>query len=187
MTDVARRLPLESSEPYIIELRDSLLMTAGAISGDRQTHNVLFCKCEIRRIITLFEGRAYCSFSRGKEQRVNGSKASAKGRVETAARSRSRSRRRGSDLGCLKEGAVLGLAVDTGTIRKWCHLVRPSPKGRTRREEPYAKGGLEPRLEDLLNDPVTQALLRCDGVSSKALSSLIDDARAGLKSRQFRM
>jgi hypothetical protein len=82
---------------------------------------------------------------------------------------------------------VLGLAIDSGAIRKWCHLAQPSPKGRPRREEPYAKGGVEPRLGDLLKDPVTQAILRCDGVSPKTLRSLIDDARAGLKSQKLRM
>ena len=81
---------------------------------------------------------------------------------------------------------MLGLAVDSGTIRKWCHLVRSSPKIGPCREGPYAKGGVEPRLEDLLNDPVIQAILRCDRVSPNALRSLIDDARTGLKSRQFR-
>jgi hypothetical protein len=81
---------------------------------------------------------------------------------------------------------VLGLAFDTVAIRKWCHLDRTSPKGRPRREEPYAKAGVEPQLGDLMKDPVTQAILRCDGVSPKTLRSLIDDARTGLESRQFR-
>jgi hypothetical protein len=82
---------------------------------------------------------------------------------------------------------VLGLAIDSGTIRKWCHLDRPSLKGQPCREEPYVKGGVEPRLGDLLNDPMTQAILRCDGVSQRALRALIDDARTALKSQQSRM
>jgi hypothetical protein len=82
---------------------------------------------------------------------------------------------------------MLGLAIDSGTIRKWCHLDRPSLKVRPCREEPYLQGGVEPRLGDLLNDPMTRAILRCDGVSPNALRALIDDVRTALNSQQSRM
>jgi len=38
-------------------------------------------------------------------------------------------------------------------------------------------------LEDLLKDPVTEAIMRCDGVNSTTLRTLIVATREGLLSR----
>ncbi|MGE5441933.1 MAG: hypothetical protein ACM3Q0_02595 [Bacteroidota bacterium] len=47
----------------------------------------------------------------------------------------------------------------------------------------YAEGGIEPRLEELLNDPLTEALMRRDGVSAASLRELIRSTRKGLRDR----
>ena len=43
----------------------------------------------------------------------------------------------------------------------------------------YAEGGVEPKLEDLLTDPLTEALMRRDGVSDASLRELISSTRKG--------
>ncbi len=63
------------------------------------------------------------------------------------------------------------------------HLRSRLPRRRPRRNDPYSEGGTEPRLEDLLKDPVTEAIMRCDGVNSAALRTLIVATREGLRSR----
>jgi hypothetical protein len=47
----------------------------------------------------------------------------------------------------------------------------------------YAEGGIEPRLEELLNDPLTEALMRRDGVSAASLRELISSTRKCLRER----
>lgn len=47
----------------------------------------------------------------------------------------------------------------------------------------YAEGGVEPRLEELLTDPLTEALMRRDGVSVSSLRELISSTRKGLMDR----
>jgi len=47
----------------------------------------------------------------------------------------------------------------------------------------YAEGGVEPTLQDLLTDPLTQALMRRDGVSQSSLCDLISNTRRGLRER----
>jgi hypothetical protein len=47
----------------------------------------------------------------------------------------------------------------------------------------YAEGGVEPKLEDLLNDPLTEVLMRRDGVSVATLRALISSTRKGLMER----
>jgi DNA-binding winged helix-turn-helix (wHTH) protein len=47
----------------------------------------------------------------------------------------------------------------------------------------YAEGGIEPRLEELLNDPLTEAVMRRDGVSVASLRELISSMRKGLRER----
>jgi hypothetical protein len=47
----------------------------------------------------------------------------------------------------------------------------------------YAEGGVEPKLEELLNDPLTAALMRRDGVSVASLRELISSTRRGLRER----
>ena len=53
------------------------------------------------------------------------------------------------------------------------------------RMDPYAEGGTEPTLDDLLHDPVTEAIMRRDGVSLASLQSLIVAARKELLSREL--
>jgi len=48
----------------------------------------------------------------------------------------------------------------------------------------YAEGGVEPRLEELLTDPLTEALMRRDGVSVGSLRELITSTRKGLRQRE---
>jgi len=56
---------------------------------------------------------------------------------------------------------------------------------RPARRDPYAEGGTEPTLDDLLHDPVTEAIMRRDGVSLASLQSLIVAARKELLSREL--
>jgi hypothetical protein len=51
------------------------------------------------------------------------------------------------------------------------------------RAEPFSEAGIEPSLEDLLSDPVTAAVMRCDGVSPASLRALISSARSTLQTR----
>jgi hypothetical protein len=63
--------------------------------------------------------------------------------------------------------------------------VRKMPRRRPARSDPYAEGGTEPTLEDLLHDPVTEAIMRRDGVSLASLQSLIVATRKELLSREL--
>jgi hypothetical protein len=63
--------------------------------------------------------------------------------------------------------------------------ARKMPRRRPARSDPYAEGGTEPALEDLLHDPVTEAIMRRDGVSLASLQSLIVAARKELLSREL--
>lgn len=56
---------------------------------------------------------------------------------------------------------------------------------RPARRDPYSEGGTEPTLDDLLHDPVTEAIMRRDGVSLASLQSLIVAARKELLSREL--
>lgn len=57
------------------------------------------------------------------------------------------------------------------------------PRRRQPRYEPYADGGIEPTLEDLMNDPLTEAVMRRDGVSPAMLRSIVMSARETLRTR----
>ena len=63
--------------------------------------------------------------------------------------------------------------------------ARKMPRRRPPRRDPYAEGGTEPALDDLLHDPVTEAIMRRDGVSLASLQSLIVAARRELLSREL--
>lgn len=63
--------------------------------------------------------------------------------------------------------------------------ARTMPRRRPTRRDPYAEGGTEPTLDDLLHDPVTEAIMRRDGVSLASLQSLIVAARKELLSREL--
>ena len=47
----------------------------------------------------------------------------------------------------------------------------------------YAEGGIEPKLEELLRDPLTEAVMRRDGVSVASLRELINSTRKRLRQR----
>jgi hypothetical protein len=79
---------------------------------------------------------------------------------------------------------MLGSATAQGAVRSLPKSGSNVPRRRQpRKAEPYAAGGIEPALEDLLNDPVTTAMMRRDGVSMSSLRSLISETRLGLRSR----
>ena len=76
-----------------------------------------------------------------------------------------------------------------GTIEIRCGDRRPpnfsgAPRGRPIRQERYAEAGIEPTLEDLLNDPVTLALIQCDKVNVACLRALLQETRHSLLSRE---
>jgi hypothetical protein len=78
---------------------------------------------------------------------------------------------------------MLGILADSTRGRVRSPKYQVSPRRWRRREERYSQAGVEPPLEDLLNDPVTAAIMRCDNVSANTLRSLVDTARANLKVR----
>jgi hypothetical protein len=47
----------------------------------------------------------------------------------------------------------------------------------------YATSGVEPRLDDLMRDPTTQAIMTSDRVQFHELNHLVTQARLGLSSR----
>lgn len=54
---------------------------------------------------------------------------------------------------------------------------------RLARRESYSSAGIEPGLEDLLNDPLTLTLMARDGVNSVSLRELLQTTRSTLRSR----
>lgn len=74
-----------------------------------------------------------------------------------------------------------------------CDQTRPKPVSASRptggggskasRREMYADAGIEPALDDLLNDPLTMAVMQRDGVTFASLRTIIQSAQAGLRSR----
>ena len=78
---------------------------------------------------------------------------------------------------------MLETVVDARPKREWRQDPALSPGRRRGRKELYADGGIEPDIEDLLNDPVTMAIMRCDRVNPSDLRLLVDDVRTGLRSR----
>jgi hypothetical protein len=78
---------------------------------------------------------------------------------------------------------MLGAVVDIRPKREWRQDAAPAPRRRRGRQELYADGGVEPAIEDLLNDPVTAAIMRCDRVNPVELRVLVDDVRVSLRSR----
>lgn len=72
--------------------------------------------------------------------------------------------------------------VENRPFRTSLSRLSPAP-GRRPRRELYAEGGIEPRLEDLLADPLTAAVMRRDGVSVDMLRQLISETRDTLRQR----
>jgi hypothetical protein len=82
---------------------------------------------------------------------------------------------------------VLEFVADERPHGRHLKAVPASPvsgrRARPPRRELYAEGGIEPRLEDLLTDPLTEALMRRDGVNPTVLRELIVSTRHGLRRR----
>lgn len=78
---------------------------------------------------------------------------------------------------------MLEFAVDQRSSRSSGRTPNGSPRPRPFRREMYAEGGVEPKLEELLSDPLTEVLMRRDGVSVTSLRELISSTRKGLRER----
>lgn len=81
---------------------------------------------------------------------------------------------------------MLGIGIDSGSKRRWPPRARSASRTPPDKAEPpelYVNGGHEPPIDDLLDDPVTAAILRCDHISPAALRSLVDTMREKLKER----
>lgn len=78
---------------------------------------------------------------------------------------------------------MFGLKADHRPKQRSIPTLTRMPRRRPKRKDPYSGGGTEPLLEDLLKDPVTEAIMRCDGVNSATLRTLIMATREGLRSR----
>jgi|tagenome__1003787_1003787.scaffolds.fasta_scaffold12534874_1 hypothetical protein len=57
-------------------------------------------------------------------------------------------------------------------------------RSRPDRQITWSGPGTEPRLHEILADPIVHALMRCDGVSGAALESLIAQARRAMRQPQ---
>lgn len=78
---------------------------------------------------------------------------------------------------------MLEVAIDHRPVRTILPPSAYGPRPRPPRKEMYAEGGIEPKLEELLGDPLTQVLMRRDGVSVASLRELISSTRNGLRQR----
>jgi hypothetical protein len=77
---------------------------------------------------------------------------------------------------------MFGYALEQRPRERPLAAGRP-PRRRPPRNEPYADGGIEPALEDLMTDPLTEAVMRRDGVSTATLRAIIMSAKEGLRTR----
>ena len=77
---------------------------------------------------------------------------------------------------------MFGYALEQRPRERPSAVGRP-PRRRPPRNEPYADGGIEPALEDLMTDPLTEAVMRRDGVSFATLRTIMMSAREVLRSR----
>jgi hypothetical protein len=78
---------------------------------------------------------------------------------------------------------MFGLKTDHRPTQRGISSPSRLPRRRPKRKDPFSGGGTEPLLEDLLKDPVTEAIMRCDGVNTATLRTLIVATREGLRSR----
>jgi len=78
---------------------------------------------------------------------------------------------------------VLEVAVERQPPRTILPRSAYGPRPRPPRKEMYAEGGIEPKLEELLRDPLTEAVMRRDGVSVASLRELINSTRKRLRQR----
>ncbi len=79
---------------------------------------------------------------------------------------------------------MLEVALNRRPLRSHLPPAKGAPHPRPYEREMYAEGGVEPRLEELLADPLTEALMRRDGVSVTSLRELISSTRKGLRNRE---
>ncbi|HZB91712.1 MAG TPA: hypothetical protein VE397_09740 [Stellaceae bacterium] len=63
-----------------------------------------------------------------------------------------------------------------GTLRDTGKLPRLAPS-----RDPWTKAGIEPRLEEVLADPLVHLVMRRDRVSERELRAVIERARARLR------
>jgi len=80
---------------------------------------------------------------------------------------------------------MFGFLGDHRPIGGRSPLAARTMRRRPARMDPYSERGTEPKLDDLLHDPVTEAIMRRDGVSLASLQSLIVAARKELLSREL--
>jgi hypothetical protein len=78
---------------------------------------------------------------------------------------------------------VLEAGVCQSAVDRITSVAGRGPRRRTLHREPYAEAGIEPRLEDLLGDPLTRLLMQRDGVSDLSLRQLIGTAKEKLRAR----
>ncbi|MBK8176753.1 MAG: hypothetical protein IPK66_16300 [Rhodospirillales bacterium] len=78
---------------------------------------------------------------------------------------------------------MLQIALDRRAAGSDVPAMTRAPRPRPPRKELYAEGGIEPALEELLTDPLTQAVMRRDGVSAASLRNLISAMRKELRER----
>lgn len=76
--------------------------------------------------------------------------------------------------------------VEKRPVRMWAEKAEPTPRRKPRATSVFAGGGVEPAIDDLLDDPVMAAIMRCDGVSAADLRALLAKVRHDLKSRGAR-
>ena len=79
---------------------------------------------------------------------------------------------------------MFGYALEQRPRERPSAVGRP-PRRRPPRNEPYADGGIEPALEDLMTDPLTEAVMRRDGVSAATLRAIVMSARESLRTRSL--
>jgi hypothetical protein len=80
---------------------------------------------------------------------------------------------------------MFGASANLDGLSSFSHASLARGWRRTRKgTERYAQAGVEPRLDDLLNDPLTLAIMARDGVSPSHLHTLIGETRQVLRHRR---
>jgi hypothetical protein len=78
---------------------------------------------------------------------------------------------------------VLQALIDPHPIETVPTMTSRGPRRQPGRREPYAEAGIEPALEDLLSDPLTQVLMHRDGVNAQTLRTLLRVTSERLRAR----
>lgn len=82
-----------------------------------------------------------------------------------------------------KGAKVMQASIDQPRSANSLSERKNGPRRRLSHRESYSGAGIEPGLEDLLNDPLTLTLMARDGVNSVSLRELLQTARSTLRSR----